>query len=106
MKVTEPGADPPRQEASDLPVLRLGFRPFYLGGAFFGSLAIAFWLFALQGYPVAGRSAALSGLLWHAHEMIFGFVAAIVHAGACTTRYQCRNAISDGMTRPREGTTT
>ena len=78
MRVTEPVADPPRQEASDLAVLRLGFRPFYLGGAFFGSLAIAFWVFALHGYPVAGRSEALSGLLWHAHEMIFGFVAAIV----------------------------
>jgi len=78
MRVTEPVADPPRQEASDLAVLRLGFRPFYLGGTFFGSLAIAFWVFALHGYPVAGRSEALSGLLWHAHEMVFGFVAAIV----------------------------
>ena len=78
MKFTEPCADSSRREVSDLPVLRLGFRPFYLGGAFFGSLAVAFWVFALHGHPVAGRSDALSGLLWHAHEMIFGFVAAIV----------------------------
>jgi uncharacterized protein involved in response to NO len=61
-----------------MPVLRLGFRPFYLGGAVFGVVAITLWLFALYGYPVAGRSLAVSGMLWHVHEMIFGFVAAIV----------------------------
>jgi uncharacterized protein involved in response to NO len=59
-------------------VLRLGFRPFYLGGALFGALAVAIWLFALRGYPSAGRSDVLSGVLWHVHEMVFGFVAAIL----------------------------
>jgi uncharacterized protein involved in response to NO len=78
MKISEPVANRLSQSACGLPVLRLGFRPFYLGGAFFGSLAIACWLVALRGYPVAGHSHALSGGLWHAHEMIFGFVAAIV----------------------------
>ena len=61
-----------------LPVLRLGFRPFYLGGALFGAVAIALWLIMLHGRPVAGSSPAMNGVLWHAHEMIFGFIAAIV----------------------------
>ncbi|MBJ9696820.1 NnrS family protein [Burkholderia cenocepacia] len=65
-------------QASDLPVLRLGFRPFYLGGALFGVLAILVWLGALHGIVPAGRMTSLNGILWHAHEMIFGFAAAIV----------------------------
>jgi uncharacterized protein involved in response to NO len=64
--------------ASELPVLRLGFRPFYLGGALFGVLAMLVWLAALHGVSPAGRMPSLTGILWHAHEMIFGFVAAIV----------------------------
>ncbi|WP_257251506.1 NnrS family protein [Burkholderia cepacia] len=63
---------------SELPVLRLGFRPFYLGGALFGALAILVWLGALHGIVPAGRMTSLNGILWHTHEMIFGFAAAIV----------------------------
>ena len=58
------------------PVLRLGFRPFYLGAALFAALAVPLWLCVLFGQirlpgPVAP-------LLWHAHEMLFGFAAAVV----------------------------
>lgn len=63
--------------ASELPVLRLGFRPFYLGGALFGALAMLVWLGSLHGMVRADRPS-VGGLLWHAHEMIFGFAAAIV----------------------------
>jgi uncharacterized protein involved in response to NO len=56
----------------------LGFRPFYLGGALFGVVAIMLWLSALHGHAVAGSSPSMNGVIWHAHEMIFGFVAAIV----------------------------
>jgi uncharacterized protein involved in response to NO len=71
----DPSFVPP---ASALPVLRLGFRPFYLGGALFGALAMLVWLGLLHGIALAGRSASLGGVLWHAHEMIFGFTVAIV----------------------------
>ena len=64
--------------ASELPVLRLGFRPFYLGGALFGALAVLGWLGSMHGMPLAGRGSSLGGILWHAHEMIFGFAVAIV----------------------------
>ncbi len=56
----------------------LGFRPFYLGGALFGSAAMLAWLAALHGQPVPGIASSLPGVLWHVHEMIFGFAAAIV----------------------------
>lgn len=55
---------------------RLGFRPFYLLAAGFGWLAIPWWLLQLQGWPL-GQSG-LSGLAWHAHEMLFGYAVAVI----------------------------
>jgi uncharacterized protein involved in response to NO len=78
MKISEPAVSTPPSAASGLALLRLGFRPFYLGGACFGLVAMLVWLLTMHGYPAAGRSAAMTGVIWHAHEMIFGFVAAIV----------------------------
>jgi uncharacterized protein involved in response to NO len=77
MKISEPLGRGESKQAGGLPLLRLGFRPFYLGGALFGLVAVALWLAALHGAAVAGR-AALSGVAWHVHEMLFGFVSAIV----------------------------
>ncbi|SHG72676.1 NnrS family protein [Massilia sp. CF038] len=54
--------------------LALGFRPFYLAGAAFAALAIPLWL-ALYYGRVAGVPL---GVVWHMHEMVFGFVIAIV----------------------------
>ncbi|MGU7772172.1 NnrS family protein [Burkholderia sp. MR1-5-21] len=76
MKISEPMRAPSSPDTQ--PLLQLGLRPFYLGGALFGSVALAVWLAAWHGVPVAGRAAPLTGLMWHVHEMIFGFVAAIV----------------------------
>lgn len=78
MKINEPLERGAPRQASGLPVLRLGFRPFYLAGAAFGLLAIALWLSALRGHGGAGQTAQLSSVLWHVHEMLFGFAAAIV----------------------------
>ena len=58
------------------PVLRLGFRPFYLGAAAFAALAVPVWVAILLGgisVPLA-----LPPLYWHAHEMLFGFAAAVI----------------------------
>jgi len=59
-----------------LPLFRLAFRPFFLGGALFSLIALAlwaaFWLGALRWTPHGGW------IWWHAHEMLFGFVVAII----------------------------
>ena len=58
------------------PVLRLGFRPFYLGATAVALLAIPVWILMFLGrtewVPV------VPPLLWHAHEMLFGFAAAVI----------------------------
>ncbi|MDQ2780895.1 MAG: NnrS family protein [Pseudomonadota bacterium] len=65
-------AGPPR----GWPVLRLGFRPFYIGAAAFGCVAVPAWLAMFLGRLPAELQ--LAPLLWHAHEMLFGFAAAVI----------------------------
>lgn len=52
--------------------LGLGFRPLYLAGAAWASISVAIWVFFPQVL-----SGPLPGVLWHAHEMLWGFVATI-----------------------------
>ncbi len=59
-----------------MPLFRLGFRPFYLLGALFAIAAILMWLSMLYGG--AGPAAAFGGIVWHGHEMVFGFAAAVL----------------------------
>lgn len=54
---------------------RLGFRPFYLLAACFALLAIPLWLWL---YPRGGTVGPLPGMLWHAHEMLFGYATAVI----------------------------
>jgi uncharacterized protein involved in response to NO len=58
------------------PLLRLGFRPFYLGAASFALLAIPLWVALFLGS--LNITMALPPLLWHAHEMLFGFSLAVI----------------------------
>jgi uncharacterized protein involved in response to NO len=58
------------------PVLRLGFRPFYLGAAVFSALAVPLWLALFLGQ--ASLPLVVPPLLWHAHEMLFGFAVAVI----------------------------
>lgn len=58
------------------PLLRLGFRPFYLGAAAYGMLAIPLWIAVLLDR--VSLNLAISPVLWHAHEMLFGFAAAVI----------------------------
>ena len=74
-----------QQEQKITPLFRLGFRPFFLGGAIFSVLALLLWIVMLKGkvsfVPLGG------GYWWHIHEMIFGFSCAIV-AGFLLTAVQ------------------
>ena len=64
-------------------VLALGFRPFYLLASFWAIFAILEWLLELQGIGLRGFNS-LSGMQWHAHEMVFGFAATVVTGFALT----------------------
>jgi uncharacterized protein involved in response to NO len=58
------------------PLLRLAFRPFYLGAAVFAALAVPLW--AALYLEQVNLDLALAPLLWHAHEMLFGFASAVI----------------------------
>jgi uncharacterized protein involved in response to NO len=74
-----------QKEQKITPLLRLGFRPFFLSGAIFSIVAIILWLLMYKGAinlsPLGG------GYWWHIHEMIFGFGCAII-AGFLLTAIQ------------------
>ncbi|MDH0305715.1 NnrS family protein [Aeromonas caviae] len=74
-----------RKEERIVPLFRLGFRPFFLFGALFSALAMLGWLGQLNGWFALPRIA--NPIWWHAHEMLFGFGAAIV-AGFLLTAVQ------------------
>lgn len=59
------------------PVLRLGFRPFFLAAGVFAVLSMAIWM-ASYVYAVEFTFSGISPNLWHAHEMMFGYVMAVV----------------------------
>jgi uncharacterized protein involved in response to NO len=54
----------------------LGFRPFFFGAGITAVLSLLLWLAVLFGMVRA--PAYLPGTNWHAHEMLFGYTAAVV----------------------------
>lgn len=58
------------------PLFRLGFRPFYLLAALYALIAVPVWVASLRG--AVAWPAGVSPLLWHAHEMLFGFALAVI----------------------------
>ena len=72
-----------RRDAGAFPIpigsfalFRLGFRPFYLLAALYAALAVPLWVLAYMSdiSPVLP----LAPVLWHAHEMVFGFAVAVI----------------------------
>lgn len=68
------------------PIWRLAFRPFFLAGSLYALLVIPLWVLAWTGalplwQPTGGW------LAWHRHELLFGFVMAII-AGFLLTAVQ------------------
>lgn len=64
-----------RAARPDFALWRLGLRPFYLVASLFAALSIGLW--AAQ-YASWLETPYVSGPLGHAHEMIFGFVLAVI----------------------------
>lgn len=65
-----------RRMAAAHPFLRGGFRPFFFGGAAWGLVALALWILSLPG--AINLPTAFDSLAWHRHEMLFGFVGAVI----------------------------
>lgn len=66
----------PATAPSGLPLLRLGFRPFYIGAAAFAAIAVPLWIGLWLGH--VPLEMAIAPMLWHAHEMLFGFAMAVI----------------------------
>ena len=63
-------AQPDRAAPSLRAFLELAFRPLYLAGVAWALVAIGIWIYAPQ--LLTGP---LQGIVWHAHEMLWGFIA-------------------------------
>ena len=58
------------------PVLRLGFRPFYLGAAGLAAISVPLWIAMFLGRVHV--NVPVPPMLWHAHEMLYGFAVAVI----------------------------
>lgn len=67
----------PRTRPDNLPaILSYGFRPFFLAGGIYGGLTVLAWIPMLTGH--LETASLFSPVDWHAHEMLFGFLPAVV----------------------------
>ena len=73
ISIQEPRRSP--VDATGFALWQLGFRPFFLLASMFGALSIGLWAAQFAGWLPGSY---LSGPLWHAHEMLFGFTLAVM----------------------------
>lgn len=67
----------PRTRPGNYPaILSYGFRPFFLLGSLYAGATILFWLPLFYGH--LETSSVFAPVDWHVHEMLFGFLAAVV----------------------------
>lgn len=57
-------------------IFSYGFRPFFFGGAVLAALLIALWVPWFMG--LISLPSAFSPVVWHTHELLFGYVPAII----------------------------
>lgn len=74
----------------------LGFRPFFLAAGLYAVVLMALWLLALRRGVYLGE---LSPLVWHGHEMVFGFAVSVI-AGFLLTAAQNWTGIRTPSGRP------
>src|SRR5262249_12629396 len=65
-----------RQDYSGPALLSYGFRPFFLLGALYAALAMLVWLPFFYGELTVATAFAPRD--WHIHEMLFGYLAAVI----------------------------
>jgi uncharacterized protein involved in response to NO len=76
--VTSPASESRRgaRVGRQVPLLAYGFRPFFLLAALFAALAVPLWLAAYAG--ALAPPSPFPASLWHGHEMLFGYAAAVL----------------------------
>lgn len=57
-------------------ILTFGFRPFFLGAAIWATLSMLLWVPMLSG--LITLPTAFDPVSWHAHEFLFGYLAAVI----------------------------
>ncbi len=72
--LSQPGAGR-LENGSVIPLLSIGFRPFFLLAALSAVALVPSWLWALDR---GNLSPYWAGAAWHAHEMLFGFTTAVI----------------------------
>ncbi|MBT0963889.1 NnrS family protein [Denitromonas iodatirespirans] len=72
IRLEEPRPRLPISRPGWSPLMAMAFRPFYLVAAVFGAVAILAWVAGFNGTD------ALPGMLWHGHEMIWGYAGAVI----------------------------
>lgn len=78
IEARRPGARPAGQPEAPagFALFALGFRPLYLLAALFAALGVPIWIAQFAG--LLPGPAWLPAMLWHGHEMIFGFAIAVI----------------------------
>jgi uncharacterized protein involved in response to NO len=66
----------PRLKPEAVPLLSYGFRPFFLGAAVWACVAMVLWIGLLSG--AWGFADAYGAIAWHAHELLFGYISAVM----------------------------
>ncbi len=69
-------SESPVEKRRNFPLLALGFRPFFLAAGIFAVLMMATFIFSIQAEISYDNYFPLP--LWHAHEMLFGYTAAVM----------------------------
>ncbi|MFQ5659894.1 MAG: NnrS family protein [Gammaproteobacteria bacterium] len=66
-----------KREAFDPALFQMGFRPFFLGAALFSVFSVLIWM-GFYVFNLNINPHGLAPVIWHAHEMIFGYSMAVV----------------------------
>jgi uncharacterized protein involved in response to NO len=66
-----------KHRASGMTLFRMGFRPFFLGAAIYSVLSVSAWMMTTT-FDMSLVSEEWPPVIWHAHEMLFGYAVAVV----------------------------
>lgn len=80
--MTHPHATARRQAASGLAILSQGFRPFFLVAGLWAPLSMGLFIAIFEG--IIALPTAFDVITWHYHELLFGYVSAVLAGFALT----------------------